>query len=181
MKFIFDFDAVLFNTKEFLDHLYASIEKKGVPRSTAEAYYKKVGGTKFNLKKLLIHFSLKKNLFDEILNESKSFINKELLIIVQKLGKENCYIVTHAEKEWQLDKIESTGLKYFFSDIIVVSENKKQAVEKICEKYKTEQVVFVDDKAKYFENLDIIKYPNLKTILFDEQGLEKLKFVLKKN
>ena len=30
-----------------------------------------------------------------------------------------------------------------------------------------------EDKSN-FENLDFTKYPNLKTILYDEQGLEKI-------
>lgn len=179
MKFIFDFDDVLFNTKEFLKHLYGCIEKAGVPRNIAEEYYKKVGGTQFSLKKLLTYFSLRENLNEEILRESKSFINEELLKIVQKLGKENCFIITHANKEWQLDKIKSTGVDSFFSEIIVVGESKKQAVEKICAQYVDEEVIFIDDKAKYFEDLDFKKCPNLKTILYDEQGIEKLKKEIK--
>ncbi len=175
MKFIFDFDGVLFTTKEFLKYLYACIGKDGVPRNIAEEYYKKVGGTQFNLKKLLIHLSIRENLHEEILEESKSFLNKDLLAVVKKLGKVNCYIVSHANKEWQLDKIRSTGIEFLFSEIIVVPESKKQVVEKICAKYGDEEVIFIDDKAKYFEDLNFKKYPNLKIILYDEQGLEKLK------
>ncbi|KKR62691.1 hypothetical protein A2643_04030 [Candidatus Nomurabacteria bacterium RIFCSPHIGHO2_01_FULL_39_220] len=178
MKFIFDFDSVLFNTKEFLKHLYACVERAGVPKEIAQEYYKKVGGTQFSLKKLLIYLSIRENLHEEILSKSKSFINQELLKTVQKLGKENCYIVTHANEEWQINKIKSTGLESFFSDIIIVAGSKKEAVEKICAKYKDEKVIFIDEKAKYFEDLDFVKYPNLKTVLYDEKGLEKLISIL---
>jgi len=178
MKFIFDFDSVLFNTREFLSYLYASIEKAGVPRDVAEEYYKKVGGTQFHLKNLLVHLSLRASLYPEILGESKKFVNQELLAIVKKIGKENCYIVSHANEEWQLDKIKSAGIESFFSKIVVVPESKKEAVEKICAEFNQEKVVFIDDKAKYFEDLDLKKCPNLTTILYDERGLEKIKSIL---
>ncbi|HTE48889.1 MAG TPA: HAD family hydrolase [Candidatus Paceibacterota bacterium] len=178
MKVIFDFDGVLFNTKEFLRHLYACLEREGVSNTSTNEYYNKVGGTQFSLKKLLSHFSVRANLYEEILGESKNFINKELLKIVRKLGRENCYMITHANKEWQLDKIKSTGIGSFFSEIIIVSESKKEAVEKICALNINEEVVFIDDKTKYFEGLDFKKYPNLKTILYDEKGLKKLNAII---
>ncbi len=175
MKFIFDFDDVLFdNTKKFKEHMYASLEKAGVSRNIAEEYYKTVRGNKFWLKEFLTHFSIKESTYEKILNESKNFTNNELINIVKKLGKENCYIVTHGGEKWQRDKIKITGIESFFSEIIVVQGSKKEAVEKICAKHKEEKVLFIDDKAKHFENLDFKKYPNLKTILYDEQGFERL-------
>ena len=180
MKYIFDFDDVLFdNTKQFKEHMYASLEKAGVSQEEAEKYYKKIGGSKFWLKEMLVHFFLKESLYKEILKESINFINKELLEIVKKLGKDNCYIVTHGGDEWQRDKIKNTGIDSFFSQIVVVSEKKKEAIEKICEKYKKEKVLFIDDKEHHFKDLDFKKCPNLKTILYDEKGLEKLKAEIK--
>ena len=179
MKFIFDFDGVLFNAKEFIKFMYDYLEKTGTPRSITEEYYKKVGGTQFGLKEMLSHFSIDESFYEKILNESPKFNNKELLDVVNKLGKENCYIVSHAKENWQRDKISKTGIGQYFSEIYVVSESKKGAVEALCKKHEKETVVFVDDKAKYFENLDFEKYPNLKTILYDDQGLEKLKREIK--
>ena len=151
------------------------LEKAGVSRNEAEKYYKTIPKNKFWLKELLIHFSLKESLYEKILAENKNFLNKELINIIKKLGKESCFILTHGHKNWQKDKIKNTGIESLFSEIFVVSESKKEAVEKICEKYKDEKIIFVDDKIRHFEDLDFVKYPNLKTILYDEQGLEKLK------
>lgn len=175
MKYIFDFDDVLFfNTAKFKKHMYLCLEQAGVPQNVAEEYYKNTGTKMFSLKELLIHFSVPENLYEKILNESYNSLNKDLLEIIKKLGKENCYIVTFGHGEFQLDKLKRTGLETFFSEIVVVSGSKKEAVEKICLKHKDEKVLFIDDKAKHFENLDLKKCPNLKTILYDEQGLEKL-------
>lgn len=180
MKFIFDFDGVLFNAKGFIKFMYDYLEKSGMPRATTEEYYKKVGGTKFGLKEMLAYFSIDESFYEKIISESKKFNNKELLDVVTKLGKNNCYIVSHAKEDWQRDKIKRTGIDSFFSEIVVVPESKKQAVENICAIHKDEEVIFIDDKAKYFENLDFKKCPNLKTVLYDEQGLEKLNSILQR-
>lgn len=158
--------------------MYMCLEKTGIPSAEAEKYYKEVRANKFWLKELLSHFSLKEDLYGEILKESKNFTNKELLKIIKKLGKEDCHIVTRGGEEWQLDKIKRTGIEHLFSEIIVVWESKKEAVEKICARHKDEEVLFIDDKAENFEDLDFVKYPNLKTILYDEQGLKKFISIL---
>ncbi|MEK7539555.1 MAG: hypothetical protein AAB595_02880, partial [Patescibacteria group bacterium] len=68
MKFIFDFDDVLFNnTKQFKEHMYMCLEKAGVSRNVAEKYYKEIRGGKFWLKKMLIHFSIQESLYEKIL------------------------------------------------------------------------------------------------------------------
>jgi len=89
MKFIFDFDDVLFNnTRLFKEHMYLCLEKAGVSRSKAEEYYKTVRENQLNgiwLKKLLAHFSLKDDLYEKILGKSKDFINKELLLLIKNL------------------------------------------------------------------------------------------------
>ena len=180
MKFIFDFDDVLFDTTtQFKEHMYKSLEKAGVPRSVAEEYYNGVQTNKLWLRELLAHFSIKEeSVYEKILDESKNFINKKLLSLIKKLGKANCYIVTYGNNEFQRDKIKRAGIDSFFREVIVVPESKKGAIEKICDLHKNEEVVFIDDKAKYFSNLDFVKYPNLKTILYDEHGLQKLKSIL---
>ena len=96
--------------------------------------------------------------------------------IIKKLGKENCYIVTLGNEEFQRDKIKRAGIESLFFKIVVVWGSKKEAVEKICAKHINEKVIFIDDKAKYFEDLDFKKYPNLKTILYNERGFEKVLF-----
>ena len=36
----------------------------------------------------------------------------------------------------------------------------------ICEQFKDDNVVFVDDKEKRFADLDFVKYPNLRKVLY---------------
>ncbi|OGI66512.1 hypothetical protein A3H53_02740 [Candidatus Nomurabacteria bacterium RIFCSPLOWO2_02_FULL_40_10] len=179
MKFIFDFDDVLFHTtKKFREHENAILEKAGISRETSMEYSKKERWNLFSLRKMLAHFSVPPELYEKIMEKSKNHVNEELREIIEKLGKPNCYLVTYGDEEFQLDKIKRSGIMPLFSEVIVVIGSKKEAIEKICAKYKNEKVIFVDDKAKHFEDLDFIKYPNLKTILYDERGLEKLTSIL---
>ena len=180
MKYIFDFDDVLFhNTKKFKEHMYITLEKAGISRDVAEKYYKTVRENQFWLKDFLRHFSLPESLYEKMMDETKGFTNKELLNVLRTLGKENCYIVTHGNEEYQRDKIRITGIEPLVSEIIVISDSKKNAVEEICARHSEETVIFIDDKEHHFKNLDFKKYPNLKTILYDENGTQKFLEVIK--
>lgn len=175
MKYIFDFDDVLFfNTLKFKPHMYHCLEEAGIPKNISEVFYKKIRVSRFWLKDLIKHFSLNNNFYEKILKDIDIFLNIELINQIKKLGKENCFILTHGGEEFQLDKINKTGISSLFSEIVVVFDKKTEAIEKICLKYKDEEVLFIDDKQEHFDNLDMKKYPNLKTILYKGQDLKSV-------
>ena len=180
MKYIFDFDDVLFyTTKHRLEHMFILLEKSGIERSKIEEYYKEKRLSGFSLRDTLAYFFAGtevdcEKLYDEIMGKSENFINTELINVLKSLGKENCFLITHGGDEFQNDKIRRAGVSQLFAEIIILIGSKKEAVESICEKYKNEKVVFVDDKAHYFQDLDFKKYPNLKTILYTGQLLTNL-------
>lgn len=177
MKYIFDFDDVIFQTtKHRKERLYIFLEKLGIPIEEIDEYYKKIRSQNFSVKKILRHFSLKEEFYNEIMQNCVDFANQKLIDVIKTLGRENCFIITYGEEEFQLDKIKRIGVENSFSKIfVVVADEKKELIEQICTQYKNEPVLFIDDKMKHFESLDLVKFPNLKTILFDENGLEKLK------
>ncbi len=183
MKFIFDFDDVLFNTKKFKEKIYLSVEKVGISRDVEETYYKEFRKYAFSLKIFLTNlFAREKKrsvsvdaIYEEIMSDCERLLNKDLLEIVQKLSASDCFILTSGDEEFQKDKIRRSGIEKLFSEITVVPDSKREAMNKICAQYKDEKVIFIDDKQKFLDDLDLAKCPNLKTILCDEQGLEKLK------
>ena len=185
MKFIFDFDDVLSHTtRHRKEHMFVLLEKAGISQAQIDAYYKEARLSGFSLKIMLEHFSLdlkidKDKLYEEIMSEYRNYRNKELFEIIEKLGKENSFLITHGGTEFQNDKIERADVAQLFGEIFILIGSKKKVVENICEEYKNETVIFVDDKSQYFEDLDFVKYPNLKTILYDEEGLKKIKEVIK--
>lgn len=188
MKFIFDFDAVLFNTKKFIENNYVCLEKVGIPEDIAKKYYKEIRGETFSLKNFISTLLERKKIttkmegiYEEMMSECKNLANLPLLKVVTKLGKNNCLIVTKGDDDFQRDKIKRSNMALLFCEIHVVPGSKKEIIEDICNKNKDEKVIFIDDKIKFFEDLDFKKYPNLKTILYDEHGLEKLKKEINSN
>lgn len=167
-KYIFDFDDVLFyNTAQFKKHMYSCLEKAGVPHQVAFEYYQTVRH-KFSLKNFLLHFDLE-NIYEEIMAKCPDFVNRELMEVVKKIGKDNCYIVTHGEEEYQKAKLEKSGIVPFFKKIYIIQDTKKEAIAQICSENKDQEVIFIDDKIARVEDVDLTKCPNLKTILYTGQ------------
>lgn len=189
IKLIFDFDDVLFdNTKQFKTRMYSCLEKNGVSRDIAEKYYKesrKQFSFKDYISYLLTISKITKissnDIYNEVMDKCEEFINKDLLEIINKIGKHNCYIVSQGEKEFQLDKIQHSNINHLFSEINVVSESKKEMIERICSENQNSSIIFIDDKIEHFKDIDMGKCKNLKTILFDENGLQKLIAEINKN
>lgn len=190
MKLISDFDDVLFaNTLKFKVHLFNCLEEAGVNRLNAESEYRnvRITGVPFSLKRFLALMAIKngldmetmRGLYEKILEPAKDFLNIELIEIIKNIGKENCYLVTNGEDQYQKDKLEKTGVSPLFKEVYIVPETKKEIIEKICAENNEEKVVFIEDRMRFIEDLDMTKLPNLKVIVFDEVGLEKLKTELK--
>lgn len=175
MKYIFDFDDVLFNTsKNLREQLYRVLENQGIHRETVQEYEKQERSSGFSLKKILAHFKLDPSLYDEVMRDPSTYVNHELLELAKTVGRKNCFIVTYGDPEFQMAKIKGAGIADLFADIFIVLDGKKKPVEKICDLFPKEPVVFIDDRAEHFEDLDFKKYPNLKTILYTEQSVDKL-------
>lgn len=181
-KYIFDFDDVLFlNTEKFKKHMYKCFEEIGVSHDTVKKYYAveiEKGWTLPNLVASVIEGEKinsinKEELTEKIMGECKNFVNNELIDRIKKLEVKDCYVVTHGVKEYQLEKVNRTGLGPLFAQIFTVLDTKKGPVEMICEQFKDAEIVFVDDKEKRFTDLDFEKYPNLRTVLYT--GPESIK------
>ena len=154
--------------------MYKCFEEIGVQYDTVKKYYKIEKGKGWVLRNLVesvlkgenITSISKEELTEKIMGECKNFLNNELIDRIKRLEVRNCYMVTHGVNEYQLEKINRTGLKPLFTKIFVVQDAKKGPVEMICEQFNDDEVVFVDDKEKRFADLDFVKYPNLRKVLY---------------
>jgi hypothetical protein len=180
MKVIFDFDDVLFNSKKFKKEMFQVFEDRGY--GSVSSFYEewRTNGHPFSLLDFMtsIDPSLGENekgyLYEEILSFCGGCINDGVFRIMNDLGKENCYIVTNGIEEFQMDKIRrSIGLGVA-QKVEVVSGSKAEAVKEICQEHKDEEVIFVDDKVAYLNDIYSKECKNLKTVLFDQKGLENL-------
>ena len=189
MKLILDFDDALFNAKELKDVIFRVLREHGVENGE-ELYTRersKVGNIfmpKEFLKNACSALDMEDSdvvtevnvdeLYDEIMSECPRLINQGLVVLTTSVGKENCYIISNGSQEFQMDKMKRSGVGALVGSIIVVPGSKKQEIEKICRKFPNEEVIFADNKSIFFDDLDREVCNNLKTVLYNENGLESL-------
>ena len=171
---IFDFDGVLFNTLKFKSKIAAVLERYD-PRFTpalVERRYAEMRTTKepFSLITFLLLFlqpGQTEDAYGELLGLVTECLNQEAVNFLRKQKKENCFLVTNGDEEFQNDKINAAGLRGFFNKVRIVPGSKEQPVEEICATYPNEKVIFTDDKPEFFTDLDLKKYPNLVTVQYE--------------
>lgn len=148
----------------------------GIPEAQAVAYYKEVRNQEFWIDDLIKHFNLPEIFYKKLTDPEiiKKFIDIKLIHTVKLFGKENCIILTHGSKKWQMDKIVNSGIAENFSKILVVYQNKKEELKKLCSEFKNEQILFIDNDDKYFQDLNSQEFLNLKTLLYIGQDLNYL-------
>lgn len=191
VRLILDFDDTLFDTKKFKRNMFSYIEKAGIPYSVAELNYKKIRDldTPFSLKMFLTMIFVEnrnekfiENLYRKIISHNFSFLNKELLDVVRMIGKSNCYLVTNGDEKFQFDKIRKSKIDSLFHSVDVIPGSKKKIIEEICVDNPDSLIIFVDDKKKFFDDIDTEKCKNLKTILFNGKNVKDIfKEINKKN
>ncbi len=180
MKILFDFDDVLFSTKEFKEHLFAWCEHREYHGS--REVYQALRATKqpFSLKYFLqqcipsVDLATVDSLCDEFALEYPKLVNAEMLHLLKSLGKENCYIVTHGDEDFQLEKITKSGIAPYVRQVFVVQGSKDEVVQSLCAKHSNEEVIYVDDRLDFLNDISHSECPNLKTVLFNEHGKDNL-------
>lgn len=180
MKLVLDFDDVLFNARAFKELMFQKLEREGFA-FVREVYKsdRQLHET-FSLKRFLKQFVTSDKdkleiLYEETLLLAEGLENKEVTAIVRDVGAENCFVVTHGDEEFQRDKIKRV-LKGIvkMENIVVVSGSKEGAIKQISQENKSEDIIFVDDKVQFLNNLSVEELPNVKTVLFNHWGLETL-------
>lgn len=180
MKVILDFDDVLFNAKAFKELMFFYLEEKGA--RNARDVYKKMREMEevFSMPEFLSQLFPTQEEQDEvykgIMTPAAWMANKEVLNIIQEVGKDNIFIVSHGNEAFQRDKIErALGDSVLLSHVVVVPGSKADEVGRICAMYSNEDIIFVDDKVLFLNDLPVSDLPNLKTVLFNQHGIETLR------
>ncbi len=182
MKLIFDFDDVLFDTSKLKGALFAVLAQHGVVNAEEMYVKERRNGSPFSLKLFLERACKEENiqavnidvLYEEIMSRCHEWCNAEMLELVKKYGKENCYVVTSGNEEFQKDKLRHSGIEGYVKEVYVVPGSKKEIIERLSEQFAGENVIFVDDKLEFFNDIDMEKCLNLRTVFFNENGLAKI-------
>jgi FMN phosphatase YigB (HAD superfamily) len=179
MKLILDFDDVIFHSRAFKTTLFEMLEKEGV-HDVLERYDKeRKEGNPFSLRHFLAILgdaTKEERVYRDIMVRCPLFVNDRVLRLMEEHGKENCYIVTHGDREFQIDKIRHSIGVDAVREIVVVPKSKAEAIRRIAMGHKHEDVIFVDDRLHFINDLPFGggDLQNLKTVFFNEHGFENL-------
>jgi hypothetical protein len=174
MKYIFDFDDTLFDSKKFKEIIFDTVSKTSrtvSSRAEVENYYneEKAAGKPFSLHKLLAKFGCEEK-FDEIMHYAPLLLNRKLIDVIRKLGRENCYIVTYGDDEFQRQKIKWSEIEPFFNKIGTTTTSKNEQIAEICRVNAKDEVVFIDNiKQKGLESIS-----NLTPIIYTPEKLGEI-------
>ena len=188
MKYIFDFDDVLFkNTKMLKPRMFRLIaEKTGKTAEEVEKAYQEVR-KEFSLVNFIKNSLTPEGLlneetkyqidmdtdalFKEIMSECHKFLDPELMAEIKRIDKKDLYIVTNGEKKFNWEKLAYSGILEYLDikHIHVVPGPKTQAVRKICKDNPGEDILFFDDRQEFIDGLDEQDNPRFKAIRYEEE------------
>ncbi len=187
MKLILDFDDVLFKAGDLKEVIFNTLASYGLENVREFYDMARKSGEPFSLRRFLYHVCDYKKaegmhplvdvdmIYEEIMRVCPDLGNQELALLVKSVGKDNCYIVTNGDEEFQRDKIRRAGMDTLVQEVYVVPGGKKEKIAEICKAFPLEEVIFTDDKNKFFIELNLEECRNLKTVIYNENGLENLK------
>ncbi len=181
MKVIFDFDDVIFNARAFKEIFFRVLEGRGYENIREKYETLRKEATPFSLYSFIRQVTAESSeenvvaLYSEVMNSCESLVNHEVVNVIGRLGKENCYIVTNGDELFQMDKIERSIGIGAVREVFVVPGSKREKLAMLCARHNDETVIFVDDKLSFINDVPRSEEcQNLKTVLFNEHGLATL-------
>lgn len=186
MKLILDFDDVLFETSRLKEKFFAVLGEHGILRAQEKYHFERANDRPFSLKLFIRRLCKERgvgnqeadSLYDETMSVCSELLNPKLIALIENVGRKNCFLVTNGEEDYQEDKISCSGAAQLVEEVIIVPGTKKFVIESLCRRFPDEAVVFVDDKEKFFEDIDKEQCKNLVTVLYDGNDIEQLEMVL---
>lgn len=163
MKIILDFDDTIFNTSAFIEEKIKIFNKEGFFREEYFINYEKVIKEKgyFDADLMIDSFFKSKN-FDKnkikseieaIIKQSKVFVYEDFFDFAGSFDKKDMALLSAGLKEIQKGKIENAGIVSFFDYINIPEKYKSDEISLIAQKYPSEKIFFIDDKAKQVDKV----------------------------
>lgn len=200
MNFYLDFDYTLFDTYVFRQDLYKILKKNGLSKDYLRLTNEAEEHNLLNIRNVFNHLSQKENIpLDQFINPLEKLYKKgykylygDTIDFIKDLKNNGhtVYILTWGNKEYQKEKVESSGVEKFV-DGVICTEELKYTLD-----IDYENGAFVDDsirdleglyakKAKYVFRLKRKNGKNSKAELgideiFEFNSLAKLRRYLKK-
>jgi len=190
MKIFVDFDGVIFNTKLFKKSLIKIFSENGISKKDFDKSYQQFKKQKipYSPIKHIEFLSNDKNcryktdrFYNDILKFLKNlklYIFKDAEIFLKSFSKNNLYLLSYGDLNFQKQKIKGTKISDYFRRIIITNKNKAEIVKQIVKKdkfRKLEKIIFIDDQPRNIKEVSSIR--NITTIqLIRPQNKSILKF-----
>lgn len=180
MKIFVDFDNTIFDTRhQFLEEFFGVFEKYGVSQNvfdntlphfsktalqTGECYspqehikiIKKITGKNIDEKVFLREMAM-------FLEDLEECIFADFYAFAHHYEKKDLIILSYGNHDFQKQKIDGSGVRQFFADIIITQGDKAKEIKKYMYNFPSEEAVLIDDKLGYFVSIKELSV-NTKTI-----------------
>ena len=184
MKYIFDFDDVIFDSIRFKqEKLFPALVHKGVTAQQVQEVYKKGFTSPENLFKDValacgVQLSTQEqgDIVENLFTNLNSFLHADTVELIKQKGKSDCVILSLGDTLFQKRKISETGLDELVSHVKIVQDSKKDWVIDFSNTYTAETVYFIDNTEGHLNHPEFSLLPNLKTVLY--VGPESLREVM---
>lgn len=177
MKIFIDFDGVIFNTELFKKPLIKIFFENGISKKDFDKSYQQFKKQKIPYSPIKhIEFLIKnkkrryKNdrLYSgilKLLKNLKLYIFKDAEIFLKSFSKNNLYLLSYGDLNFQKQKIKGAKISDYFRRIIITNKNKAEIVKQIIKKDKfgkLEKIIFIDDQPRNIKEVSSIR--NITTI-----------------
>ncbi len=178
-KIFIDFDDVVFNTKQFKDDFRQMFVAHGISGEIFDKHYNDPNDSRAiktfdpwkqteNIgKELEIDTAFLAGLVDEFISGMARYLFDDVSEFVKAFGKENIWVVSFGECDFQTKKVMNSGIEKYVSNIVVTENLKSKAIGKILEKKKEAilgKIFFLDDRLEQIKDVKE-KFPKIHTIL----------------
>ena len=148
IKLYIDFDSTLFNTEKFYMDFLNICEKNGIKKQNIELHKKEMLNNRdvFDLEEFMLVLLEKNIISNSIVNQVNNlylndYVYEDVVPVLEDLtGKYELILLTYGNHNYQMHKIQSSGLKKYFNKIIVTN-NKKNELENVD----YENGIFIDN------------------------------------
>lgn len=179
MKYIFDFDDVIFDAGSFKNRVAESLLSYGISQEDFLTDYARVRGPGYHVSKHVADIFGAHNIgvseheindiVDELFVDIKQLLNKEVVYFISEHAKDVA-VLSAGNADFQMRKIVETGIKDLVSEIVIVPHSKKEWVIAFAEKYPDEVVYFIDNSEEHLVHVEFDSLSNLKTVLYRDKN-----------
>lgn len=172
MKIFIDFDDVIFNAKIYKADLKRIFAKFGVneklfnqsyfdyppnKKSSSIKTYILKGQIRSIKKKIPIDNSQLEKEVENFLVKTKKYLFADVVSFLKKFSKNQLFLISHGDPNFQKKKINNSGISYFFGAVKISRVFKSQEIKKVISKSdysrKKEKYFFLDDRVHYIEEV----------------------------